>query len=168
MGVCAWFADVLEYPDETLPERLRKAPPADARIDLAVRDSIARFDADAARLGVTALQEAYTAAFDLDGRCALYVGHHLFGEDVRRSLFMARLACEYRAWAPSAAGQDLPDRLPAMLRYLDAPIPDDERRELIEHAILPAVRRVTQALADRDHPYAPLLRALIVTLEARA
>ncbi len=168
MGLYAWFADVLEYPDAGFVERLEGWPASQALgdVDGCVRESIARFLANAERDGLARLQEAYIAAFDMDPACALYVGHHLFGEDVRRSLFMARLSAEYRAWAPNAAGQDLPDRLPVLLRYVDGPVAEAIRTELIEEALLPAVRCLTQALADRDHPYAPLLRGLLQALDA--
>ncbi len=164
MGICAWFADVLEYPDERLLDRLGDWSPSGTEADPTAGTLVSGFREDAERMGLARLQEVYTAAFDLDADCSLYVGHHVFGENVRRSLFMARLAAEYRAWPPAAAGRDLPDRLPAVLRYADGPIPGDVRTELVEQVVGPAVRHVTKALADRDHPYASLLRALLVVL----
>ncbi len=164
MGVYARFADLLDYPSIDLPARLREAVACSTRAD--VREALQSFRAELQRLGLARLQEAYIAAFDLDGDCALEVGHHLFGEDRRRSLFMAHLAADYHASGFAGAGTELADHLPVLLRYIDGEIPAQARQELIDDAIVPAVRDTTRALARRTHPYAPVLRALLEILES--
>ena len=161
MGIYQCIADVLEYPDERLNARLDACEAA-----LGAR-ALAAFRAEAERVGVARLQELYASAFDMDAGCALYAGHHLFGADVRRSIFMACLAAQYRE-AGFDAAPELPDYLPAILRYVDrAPgAAVGVREELLSEVVLPAARRLAEALDRRQHPYAPVLRALAQMLES--
>ncbi len=164
------FADLLEYPGADRAARVR----ACGELPLAAQaaEALRRFEAAAEGSGRARLEEEYAAAFDLDGSCALYAGHHLFGEDARRNRLLCGLAAEYRrAGFPSPAGE-LPDYLPMLLRYLEGgsaragAASDEVRRELLAEVVLPACRKLEAALAGRGHPYAPLLRALVLTLEA--
>ncbi len=177
MGVYGRFADLLDYPgtdveacvDACLAE-LADAPP-DAR------EALMRFREEARHLGLSGLEEAYTAAFDMDVHCTPYVGHRLFGENARRGLFMVRLAADYRRHGFAAPAEELPDHLAVMLRYLDAVSCSegvgfqprcDELDELIRDAIVPAAQQLAEALECRRHPYAPVLRAMLVTLDRAA
>ncbi len=171
MGAARAFADLLSYPAADLAARVDACVAAlsgdggigRARVNAAdepVRDLLA-FRSEAVRLGVARLEEAYTAAFDLDPACSLAVGHHVFGENARRSVFMARLAEMYRdAGVPPAEGE-LPDHLPAVLRYLDAGPPGTVMDDLVADAVVPALERVSESLGRADHPYAPVVRALL-------
>ncbi len=179
MGAGRAFADVLSYPGVDLPARVDacvaalsggagagraacSAPGDAARLapDASVHELLA-FRSEAGRLGLARLEEAYTAAFDLDPACSLAVGHHVFGENARRSVFMARLADMYRdAGLPPAEGE-LPDHLPAILRYLDAGSPGPAMDDLVADAVVPALERVSESLGRTDHPYAPVVRALL-------
>ncbi len=164
MGVYGRFADLLEYPDATLPQRLDDCV-AESTGDGGVRDHLLSFRAETDRLALARLQEVYTSAFDMDADCTLYVGHHLFGATLRRSLFMAHLAGEYRACGFDGTDHELVDHLAVLLRYVDRAIDEDVRNDLIEQMLVPAVRQVTQALARRQHPYAFVLRALLELLQ---
>ncbi len=171
MGPCGRFADLLEYPGAELPARLRAC--RELPLGAEAAEALQRFQEVAEGSCPARLEEEYAAAFDLDGSCALYAGHHLFGEDARRNRLLCGLAAQYRRDDfPSPAGE-LPDYLPVLLRYLEAggsalecPVPDEVRRELLADVVLPAARKLEAALAGRAHPYAPLLRALVLTLEA--
>lgn len=171
MGIYACFADLLEYPDDMLGPRLASCIAKSGAGNDAARDAILRFREEADRRGLPAVQELYTSAFDLDASCTLYVGHHLFGESARRGVFMARLAGEYRQSGFRCLEHELPDHLPVLLRYLDAITDlqqgesDEVGRELIAEILLPATKRIAEALEGRNHPYAHVLRALLVQLE---
>ncbi len=162
MGLSARFADLLEYPGSDLVRRLEacraERPPAEAV------GALLRFEAEAARLGPGRLEEAYTSAFDMDASCALSAGHHLFGESGRRSVFLCRLAAEYRENAFARPPGEPPDSLTLVLRYVDADPADPVRRELLAELVLPAARRLSEALGRRGHPYAPVLEALVTAL----
>jgi nitrate reductase assembly molybdenum cofactor insertion protein NarJ len=73
-------------------------------------------------------------------RC-LYVGHHLFGEDPRRNRFLSLLAEHYRARGFSQ-GTELPDYLPAMLRFASENASEAETEELIAECMIPALRKM--------------------------
>jgi nitrate reductase delta subunit len=162
MSVYAAFADVLSYPShDTLPAVDRCL----AEIDVAQGSSLARdlleFRASAERLGPAALEEAYTRAFDLEPASCLYVGHHVFGETTRRSLFMARLAAMYREAGVHPPGGELPDHLPHVLRYLDANGGTTASRDLLADAVVPALRQIVAALDRARNPYARAVGALL-------
>lgn len=160
MGAGRAFADLLSYPGADLPARV-DACVATLSDGGAGRGQLMAFRSEAARLGLARLEEAYTAAFDLDPACSLAVGHHVFGENARRSVFMARLADMYGdAGLPPAEGE-LPDHLPAILRYLDAGSPGPAMDDLVADAVVPALERVSESLGRTDHPYAPVVRALL-------
>lgn len=159
MGAYAAFADLLSYPG---PEVL-------AVVDRCMAGRLApehllAFRAEAERLGVSGLEEAYTAAFDLDPACSLYVGHHVFGENARRSVFMVRLAELYRASGLPQCDRELPDHLPVVLRYLDAAAPCPQADDLLRDALVPALGRLVDRLEPAHHPYTPVLRALLALM----
>ncbi len=176
MSVHACFADLLEYPDETLAPRLAACLASCGVDDEAAGAAVGRFREETDRLGLPALQELYTATFDLDASCALYAGHQLFGETPRRSAFMARLAGDYRQAGYRCLEHEPPDYLPVMLRYLDrcdelrepSPAREETRRALLADVILPASRKVLDTLRSRGNPYALVLGALVAHLEIPA
>jgi nitrate reductase molybdenum cofactor assembly chaperone NarJ/NarW len=163
-GLYAALSELLEYPGPGLGERvegclarLGTRQPAAAR---RLRD----FGRALASVPIGRLQESYAAAFDLDASCSPHVGYRLLGPDQRRGLFLARLAGRYRERGFSP-GAELPDHLAVMLRFL-AHAPDEpDRAELIGECLVPALASLGQELARRDHPYAPAVEAIRLTLE---
>lgn len=114
-----------------------------------------------------ALEEAYTRTFDLNGDTSLYVGHHLFGEDWRRGLFLAGLKRSYtESGFPS--GSELPDHLPLLLRFISrrerGGEPDDEVDDLIRDCLIPAVSRLVTTLRDDGSPYRAALEMILRSL----
>ncbi len=177
MGLYSSFAAILEYPTADLPRRLDQcltvigeSSPLAAVGPHAVAGAVAalhRFRSEIERLGLTRMEEAYTASFDMEPGCTLYAGHHLFGETEHRSLFMVRLSDTYRQAGFARTVADLPDWLPTMLRFVDGlGAADESRRILVAEAIAPAARAIAVALDRRQDPYAPVMRALVAVLEA--
>jgi nitrate reductase delta subunit len=156
------LADILDYPGPRLPERVREClallPPPSAEL---LRD----FEAYVAHTGEAQREELYTSTFDMRAECSLYVGYQIFGEDQRRSLFMAKLREDYHTHHFSDGGE-LPDHLPVLLRYLAVREVDDVREDLIVECVLPALKKLTEALASGSHPYTPVLKAVSALLEA--
>lgn len=173
--LAASFADLLEYPSVSPAEaaraceallRQRSAEAAAAVVPL-------RELAEESTLGE--LQEAYTAAFDLDSlsdvepTCYPYVGHHLFDENHKRSAFLVGLAARYREHGFELE-RELPDHLAAMLRFV-ASCPDEAlARELLDEAVVPAVARMARAAGAEARTgrerYLLALRALESALSA--
>ncbi len=177
MGMYSSFAAVLDYPTADLPSRLDRcladlgeSTPPEASDLRAVAGAVAgllSFRSEIGRAGLTRLEETYTASFDMDPGCALYAGHHLFGETEQRSLFMARLADIYRGAGFTKIVADLPDYLPTMLRFVDClGATDGSHRTVMEEALLPAARAIAAALERRRDPYVHVMRALAAVLES--
>lgn len=165
MGVYRAFADLLSYPrDEMVSavDRCLAALPTSRAETGSARSLLLAFRAAAERLGMLGLENDYTAAFDLDPRCSLYVGYHLFGDTARRSYFMQRLAAIYRESGVVRRAGELPDYLPLVLASCDAGLADDVRLELLADAVVPALERLEGALDRSESAYAPAVRALLL------
>ena len=119
------------------------------------------------RLGLVRFEELYSAAFDFEADSSPYVGYHLFGEDPKRSLFMARLKERYLELGLDS-GVELPDHLAAILRLLAATPEGEEAADLVADCLVPAVEKMRAGLEGRDTPYRGLLRAISQVLEEQA
>lgn len=157
------LATVLEYPE---PETAAK------REDLvALLDDWKPEAADALREHTEALadttlyeqQERYAATFDVNPAVCLYVGYHVFGDSYPRGVFMSRLAGAYEK-AGFQVDRELPDHVPAVLRYLACSEAVDPV-ELVDDALVPALRKIVGAFAETTSPYASLLSAALRTFE---
>jgi len=115
------------------------------------------------KLGVARLQEIYIETFDFHAETSPYIGHHLFGEEIRRSLFMADLRGRYRECGV-VENSEVPDHLANVLRFLGATQAGEERSELIYACLVPAIRHVLQAMKT-ENPYTPLFQAILLICE---
>lgn len=161
------LATLLEYP-VTLPGDAVAAATADAaEADARVVEQLDVFAAATRTMSLRDLQELYARTFDFDADTALYVGHHLFGEDGRRGLLIAGLVERYER-LDLATGVELADHFSPVLRSLARDGDSDEARELVRMALRPALDRVLLSVERRAAPYAALLRALAVVIHAHA
>jgi nitrate reductase delta subunit len=118
------------------------------------------FQLQAAQTGIPRLQEIYSETFDFHPETSLYVGHHLFGEEIRRNLFMAQLREKYReAGIPDTI--ELPDHLAEVLRFLAVLAAGEDRAELIRYCLLPALQHLARAFRP-GNPYMVLLQAVLL------
>lgn len=164
MGLYLLFAQTLDYPGPNLPAWVEecaaelKAPfPKAAKV-------FEDFHQSQRNLGMTRLQEVYTATFDLQPECTLNLGYHLFGEDQRRGMFLAKLKELY--WeAGIDTGSELPDHLCHLLRYAAARPESEEGRAIVADCLLPAVSKIAQYISQKSNPYQPVLEALLLWLQ---
>jgi len=159
------FADILEYPT---PDLVRQAK-ACADLLLVVNPKAAAlldgFCAFVEQTSLTRLEELYTSTFDLQVVCYPYIGYHLFGESYKRGAFMARLNEGYRAYNFSA-GNELPDHLPVVLRFLALGQDGEFSQTLVREGVIPAVDRMAQAFgSNSSNPYGQVIRALLLVLQ---
>ena len=112
------------------------------------------------QMGIPHLQELYVETFDFHAETSPYVGHHLFGEEIRRNLFMAQLRGRYRE-SGFADTTELPDHLTNVLRFLTAIGTGEEQTELIHRCLIPALRHMLRALKP-DNPYTLLFEAILL------
>lgn len=157
------LANVLEYPEQETAEKRETL--------VALLDDWKPEAADALREHIEALadtslydqQERYAATFDVNPAVCMYVGYHVFGDSYPRGVFMSRLAGAYEK-AGFHVDRELPDHVPAVLRYLTCPEAVDPV-ELVDDALVPALRKIVAAFAETTSPFAPLLAATLRTFE---
>ncbi len=91
--------------------------------------------------------------------CTLNLGHHLFGDTYQRGALLAGLASSLTEVGITSAN-DLPDHLPTLLRLLGR-LSDDEDLCLLVHSVmLPALSKVSKALAETTAPWPRMLAGL--------
>jgi nitrate reductase delta subunit len=157
------FADLLEYPaskmiqqTDRLLEQLKLTYPEAA-------ERFKKFAAASMQHSLERMQELYTTTFDMQPVCYPYVGYHLFGESYKRGAFMARLNEAYHAVGYSA-GQELPDHLAVILRFLGLDSvnrQEDFCRSLLDEGLIPALEKMLKVFEEgSENPYFGLLSAL--------
>lgn len=115
-------------------------------------------------------EETYNELFELDPRCALYLGSHAFAEPTScaqagvcdRNGYMIELGGVYRHFGFSPNGAELPDYLPLMVEFLalTAGAGDPVRTRFIDESFLPLLPPLRGKLAELGTPYLHLLDAL--------
>ncbi len=165
MMVYSRFADLLDYPGPDIAARVEACL---AELDdqwAEPRVELTHFKAKRSRLTLGQLEEAYTQAFELRPESTPNLGHHLFGEDVRRSIFMAHLKQRMKAHGIDL-GVELPDHWSLVLRLLARQESPEEIQALVEDCLLPAISRILKVLerSVRPSPYTHVLRALLEVL----
>jgi nitrate reductase delta subunit len=155
--LCGALADLLSYPRGDVAALARAALPLAGHGPAA--EALARFAAAAEAATPAALEELYTATFDLEPACAPYLGVHLLGDDdPRRGLLLARLAEVYAAdgYAPR---EELADHVAEVLRFLSVARPGPARDDLVADGLLPALDRMREGLGASGNPYGELVAA---------
>ncbi len=115
-------------------------------------------------------EEEYIELFELNPRCPLYLGSHVFDEPKTcaqaavsdRNNYMIELLGIYRHFGLTPNGRELPDYLPLVVEFLalTADREDPLREKLIREHILPFLPPLRSRLAELDTPYLHLLDAL--------
>jgi nitrate reductase delta subunit len=158
------LADVLEYPGAGTVGRCAELTGDLEAERPGAAQAMAEFVTAAGSLSPTGLEETYAATFDLNPAGCLHVGYHLFGESYKRGAFMAKLNSEYRAIGFDP-GNELPDHLPVVLRYLAALDDAESRQWLLEEAVLPALSKIAKAFDGTANIYGALLRSALLALQ---
>lgn len=176
-SLAGFFAEVLSYPGEPLDlAALHECEAFAADRSPEAAELLRAFGHFVERNSLGELQEAYTAAFDLDSlsdlepTCYPYVGHHLFDENHKRSAFLVGLSSRYREHGFAVEGE-LPDHLAVMLRFVAGCDDDELAAELVGDAIVPALQRMARkgahdASQSGPKHYQNLLPALRLALAA--
>ncbi len=154
------LADLLDYPAPGLLQRVHECR---ALAGERAGGALGRFQAFLESTQPGRVEEIYTAAFDLPPRCPLEVGHHLFGADPRRNVFLARLAESFAAAGFDARGE-LPDHLCVLLRFVAARPEDAVAGDILAECLPAAVAKMVEGLAGTDSGYRAVLEALAIVL----
>jgi nitrate reductase assembly molybdenum cofactor insertion protein NarJ len=147
------IAGLFTYPRSDYAEAVKHAV---AHTDSAMT-SLPAFANDLGRMPLTALQELYTKTFDLQPVCTLDLGWHLFGEDYRRGLLLARMRRELRAHdIPETC--ELPDHLSYALLLL-ARMDPTQGEKFAAAIVIPALEQMLKSL-PAENPFNHLLQAV--------
>lgn len=159
------LGNLLDYPGPAVLSAIDSKINGIACADSEAAALLAEFRSAILGLPPGRLEEIYTNTFDLRSESSLYVGHHLFGEDFKRSVLMSRLKNWYKSKGFSA-GTEMPDHLSVVLRFLGRNQDDPDTQEFITECLIPAVTRIIAGLQDSAGPYKPALHALLLILES--
>ncbi len=168
-GIYSLFADVLDYPSPSVFSQARELSRQVAKTDSEAADLARQFELALSGMPLEQLQEIYTSSFDMHPDSTPNLGCHLFGEDVRRNIFMALLR-ERMDRAQVRTGVELPDHLSLVLRLLDSLSDEAEIQALVEDCLIPGVTRILSALKQTNAgcTYVSVFQALLVTLKGAA
>ena len=157
---------LLQYPDRELLARLPEISAAVEELPAGeLKSALAGIVRDMADQPPLALQEIYTAAFDLTPATTLNLTYHAFGDNEKRAAALVHLAQLYTAAGYSRMGGELPDFLPLMLEFLA--VCPDVRSTATVWAYMGDLDALRERLQDSAPCYAALLR-LIGTLRPAA
>lgn len=147
------FADLLEYPRPGLSEAAQECEALVSRLSPAAKSAAGQnghatvllheFRTFVEETPLGRQQEVYTVTFDLDAACYPYVGYHLFGESYKRSVFMIKLKEHYAA-CRLVIGNELPDHLALLVRYLSLCDDASLAGEIVQMALLPTLEKMTR------------------------
>ncbi len=170
--IYALISDLWCSPPDTDAERQEARKEADelverwASVDKESAGLLSRFLADDALS-----EEGYIELFELDPRCALYLGSHSYDEPKtcanagvsERNDYMIELLGIYNHFGRKPNGKELPDYLPLMISFLSltAEWKDDPVREkFVKEYFLPFLGPMRSRLVKLKTPYVHLLDAL--------
>lgn len=101
------------------------------------------------------VEEMFTRTFEINPVCALEVGWHIYGEDYARGALLVRLRGELRKQGIEEIGE-LPDHLTHVLQLLGR-LEDSLADDLAGRYVLPALKKMIDAVRDSECPYLELL-----------
>lgn len=164
MSLYQRLADVMDYPGPDLSQRVDECIALSSPLHEEGTSLLKEFRAALGKIPLETMEELYTRMFDPGAACHPYVGYHLFGDGNHRGVFLAGLKEHYQIYDFSA-GNELPDHLGVMLRFLERDEDSEERDEMLFLCILPALRKMLQGFRDAGNPYHELLKAILLLLE---
>ena len=129
LGLC------LAYPDSSIVEAWPEMEEAAAGLsDPLARKGLLDYMALLKAQPLLALQEHYTAVFDMNPSASLNLTFHLMGDREERGIALAELLDVYRRAGFEPAVNELPDYLPLLLEFLAAS-PQSETHTLVRRCL---------------------------------
>ncbi len=164
MSLYQRLAEVIDYPGPNLSQKVDECIALSSALQEEATGLLKAFRAFLGKFPPETMEELYTRTFDAEAACCPYVGYHLFGDGNHRGMFLVGLKEHYQIYDFSA-GNELPDHLGVMLRFLARDDDGEERDELLSLCILPALRKMVQGFRDEGNPYQELLKAILLLLD---
>lgn len=157
--LCRNFAALFQYPNEHVSEHAKQCLLGLKEVASKAVASLESFTAFVESNQPSRIEEAFTAAFDLQPVCHPYIGYQLCGESQQRTMFMLKLRELYRQF-DFEPGNELPDHIAEVLRFVGSINNCDCRDEIIRDGLLPALDKLTQGIENKGNPYLGLLFSL--------
>ena len=151
------LALLLEYPDAAWRAALPDLDEVVAAVqDVDRRKTFQHFLSQVAATAPNQLEEAYTAAFDLDPATSLNLTYQLLGDNEDRGKVLAALLRLYCRQGFELAERQLPDYLPLVFEFLSL-YPDAQANSLL-NSCLGTIAPLAERLEKQQHVHAGLLR----------
>lgn len=110
---------------------------------------LASFKDEMSKLSQKEKEELFTRTFDINGPCSLDIGYVIFGEDYKRGEFLVGLKDLYRR-INYTIGTELADHLPYVLKALTLMPDGEEKNDLAEKVLIPAIEKMKNSLNGTD------------------
>jgi nitrate reductase molybdenum cofactor assembly chaperone NarJ/NarW len=153
---------LLDYPDESLLERLDLVRSASDRLPAPVGEPIRRLVAHLESTPLPQLQADYVATFDTRRRCNLFLTYFLHGDTRKRGMALLRVKQTYLRSGHVLDDSELPDHLCVVLEYAATVDQELGRRLLLDHRA--GLELLRLSLRDSGSPWAPGVEAVTATL----
>lgn len=157
--LCRQFAILLSYPGQSVAADAATCSANLRQINAEATVSLQSFSRFLEANNISRIEEAFTGTFDLQSLCHPYVGYQLCGESQQRTMFMIKLKELYQQH-DFIPGNELPDHLTEVLRFIGFISDQECRLEIIQDGLLPALAKMTEGIENDGHPYMALLKSL--------
>jgi nitrate reductase delta subunit len=157
--LCRQFSTLLSYPSQSVTTDAIACSADLKLVSPEASTSLEDFISFLKASDISRIEEAFTGTFDLQSLCHPYVGYQLCGESQQRTMFMIKLKELYQQHG-FISGNELPDHLTEVMRFIGSIADQDCRQEIIQDGLLPALAKITQGIESDGHPYVSLLNAL--------
>jgi len=161
--LCRQFASLLSYPGQDVAAVADECIASLRQIDREAALSLESFVRFIEAHDISRIEEAFTGTFDLQSLCHPYVGYQLCGESQQRTMFMLKLR-ELYSEHDFAPGNELPDHLSEIMRFVGSIADRECRMEIIRDGLLPALEKMFLGVERDGQPYLALLDALQIFL----
>lgn len=127
---------------------------------LAIPAELEAFAAEMSVLDLSEQQATYTSTFDLGPSCTPYLGIHIFGdENPDRARLMVGLKLAYKRLGIESSSE-LPDHVAEVLAFAERE-DVEERDELRQFVLVPALTKMNDILSPTTNPYRHLVAAAL-------
>ena len=162
--LCRLFAEIIDYPNDSLPESATECLKQLENSFPKIAGSMQSFVTFAKNQSPGTLEELYTQTFDITPATTLYVGYHLFGETPKRSAFLVKLQEAYQSHHFSG-GTELPDHLCVLLRFFSVAQNPEFVTPLLQECALPVLEKMEKVFPKNNNGYVSAISSLRAFLQ---
>lgn len=153
---------LLSYPDEAWRSKLPSLREMTERLPAQAAMPLLRFIDVAMTKPAVELAADYSATFDFNRRCSLYLSYYRCGDTRKRGAALLKFSQAYRSAGLAPPDAELPDHLAVVLEF-SALTNSDVAAELLQtHRA--EIALLGRALREAPSPYAYVLQAVEATL----